>query len=53
MPCFIKVLPVSVIKATPVGKTIAVGGVTGLYFRKTKYQNLFLLRFKDVKRPLN
>lgn len=47
MPCSSKVLPVSVIKATPVGKTIAVGGVTGLYFRKTKYQSLFLLRFKD------
>ena len=27
--------------------TIAVGGVSGLYFRKTKFQALFILRFTD------
>ena len=38
----------SQIKKLPEGKTVAVGGVTGLYFRKAKYQSLFILRYKDA-----
>ena len=47
MARYAKVVPVSVLKNLPEGKTIAIGGVTGLYFRKAKYQSMFFLRYTD------
>ena len=48
MPRTIAPLLASQIKNLPEGKTVAVGGVTGLYFRKAKYQSLFILRYTDA-----
>lgn len=47
MARYAKIVPVSVLKNLPEGKTIAIGGVTGLYFRKAKYQSMFFLRYTD------
>lgn len=47
MPRFTRLLLASHIKNLAEGKTVAVGGVTGLYFRKSRYQNIFFLRYQD------
>lgn len=36
------------IKNLPEGKTIALGGITGLYFRKGKHQGVFFFRYSDL-----